>query len=431
MDKSVDVLCTTEPLINILDLNDDCFDKIFTYLSYGDIISAAQVCLRFEDRSQNTFKRRKYTLAVHCHDDAAARPLIRHIGPYVTRMEIYFCDDVAKNQETIDMVTKNCIENLTEIKLRCCSKSTKLRKPFSRVQRLILSSCDSVGNAKLAEWFPNLTSVAYQYSEKFITQNVPTMHTLSITGTNSHAETVKMLQSNPQIKNLSLNFISCGFGLLQRELFTDIDNALPELQTLTICTNRGYDYHMPYQPLHFKHLKALKIENYINYPNSGLINHLAVSPDNLERLELRFSDATGDTQCYNGITKYKKLRELRVMPVRHLLSVDDILMLTNELPLLEKIEQFADFMKILPWTDEDVENFVCNSKPLMELTFVFVYEKVQFNKSFNVFLNRCRAIGKTWTLRSEERHALKIFDSDGIVDQIQKQFVVTMRKSIS
>lgn len=420
---------TTESQTNIFHLNDDCFDKIFNYLSYQDVVSASQVCLRLEDRSQSAFKRKKYTFAVYCDQGVAAKPLIRHIGPYVSKLELYFCDNVAKNQETIDMVTKHCIDNLTEIKLQCFSKSNKLRMPFSQVQTLILSFCDSIGKFKLTKWFPNLTSLTYHYTETFTKENVPAMHTLSINGNISPAETVAMLRSNPQIKNLSLNFVAQGFVRLQQNLYTDIENALPELLTLTLIAHRGYDYTIPYRPLHFKHLKTLRIENYINYPNYGLINHLAVSPESLERLELRLSDATGDSHCYKCITKYKKLRELKIMPVRHSLGVDDILMLANELPLLERIEQFADFIKILPWTDADVENFIRNSKQLMELSFVFVYENVKFNKSFNFFVSQC--IASKLGLRSEERHGTKIFDTDGIDGQYQKQFVITMTKNVS
>lgn len=425
----MDVSSTKVFQTNILDLIEDCFDKIFNYLPYQDIVSASQVCLRFEDRCQKVFKRRRYTFAVYCDQGDASKPLIRHIGPYVSKLEVYFCDNEAKNQETIDMITKHCIHNLTEIKLQCLNKSNKFRKPFSRVQKLTLSFCYSIGNFKLTKWFPNLTSLTYQYTDKSIKETVPAMHTLSIIGNISHTETVSMLQWNPQIKNLSLNFVSQGFVQLQQNLFTNIDTLLPELLSFVLIVQRRYDYKISYKPLHFQHLKTLRIENYINLPNYGLINHLAVSPESLERLDLRFSDASGDTQCYKSITKYKKLRELKIMPVRHSLGVDDIIMLANELPLLERIEQFADFIKILPWTEADVENFIRNSKQLMELTFVFVYDKVSFNKSFNFLLSQF--IASKWILRSEERDASKIFDTDGIDGQIQRQFVITVTKKAS
>lgn len=210
--KNMNTLPTVDSMTIILDLNDDCLDKVFSYLSYLDILSASQVCIRLEDRCRNIFKRRNYTLDVFC-EEAIGSILLRRLGPSLSKLRLFFCDDVAQNQEKIDIVTEICIGNLTEIRLHGLTNRNKLRKSFKRVVKLTLSFCDSIGDFKLTKWFPNLTFVHYHYTEnlkKFIKQSIPTMDSLSISGSIEHKETMTMILANPQIKNLSLNFVDRG-----------------------------------------------------------------------------------------------------------------------------------------------------------------------------------------------------------------------------
>lgn len=424
---------TDKSSTTLMDLNDDCLDQIFGYLNYEDVLSASQVCVRFQDRARDVFKRKKHNVQLFTIKASASKQLLRHIGPALLKLEIFFCDDVIKNQQTIDIVTKYCLDNLTEITLHCLTKRNKLRKSFSRVNKVTLSFCDLVGRFKLIKWFPNLTSLTYHYTKnlkKFMKQNIPSMHTLNINYVTTPSETTTMLLSNPQIKSLSLNFVSHGGGMIQRSLITAIDEALPDLQTLNLIVDRVRCFGIEYEPLHFKNLKAFKIENYAEFPNNTLIDHLAISDESLERLQLRFSDSASDSHSYRCATRYKKLRELQVMPVRESLGVDVILMLIDQLPLLQRIEQTADFANILPWSNDEVANFVRNSKQLKELAFVFVYDaKSKFNRTLNFIQNQF--VGSKWMVNTEERHAPKVFDTDGMDSQIQKQLVINITKDTS
>lgn len=416
----------------ILDLNDDCFDKIFGYLSYDDVLSVAQVCHRFQDRARDVFKRKKHNLKVFSVKANESKHLLRRIGPALSKLEIFFGEDIIKNQQTIDIVTKYCIDSLTEITLHCLTKRNKLRKSFDRVDKLTLSFCDMVGRFKLVKWFPNLSCLTYHYTKnlkKFIKQNIPTMHTLNINNVTTQMETITILTSNPQIQNLSLNFVEKGGLVIRHSLLAAIDHTLPELQSLNLVIDRVRNFHVDnVPPMYFKELKALKIENYSDHSNTSLINHLAISPAKLERLQLRFSDTAVDSHSYSCITKYKNLRILQVMPVQRSLGLTDILMLVNQLPLLEKIEQTADFAIILQWTNDEVANFIRSSNQLMELTFVIVYEaQAKFNRSLNFIQTQFN--GTNWTVKTEERLSVKIFDTYGVDGCMQKQFVISIVKN--
>lgn len=428
--KKLKVGNVTEPSTEILDLNDDCIDKVFGYLSYDDVLSACQVCVRFEDRARDVFKRERHNIEMFSVKANESIHLLRHIGPALSKLELFFGEDVIKNQQTIDTVTKCCVENLTEITLHCLTKRNKLRKSFVHVTKLTLSFCDLVGRFKLVKWFPNLTCLTYHYTKnlkKFMKQNIPTMHTLNINYVTTHQETIVMLTSNPQIKSLSLNFVSCGGLVIQHSLLTAIDKALPELQTLHLIIDRVHHFEMADLPQYFRHLRALKIENYADYPNTNLINHLTISHTNLECLQLRFSDTAGDSHSYSCITKYKNLRLLQVMPVRRSLNVDVILMLIHQLPRLEKIEQTADFANIVPWNTDDVARFLRSSNQLMELTFVFVHEaQSKFDRTLNFV--RTQFIGSKWMVKTLKRLAPKVFDTYGINGMMQKQFVISIAK---
>lgn len=425
-----------EPRTRILDLNDDCLDVIFGYLNYKDVLATSQVCLRFEDRARYIFKRKRHNINVFSvKTNATTTPsptqVLRHIGPALSKLEIFFGEDIAKNQQTIDVATKYCAENLTEITLHCLHKRNKLREPFNRVNKLTLSFCDLVGRFKLLKWFPNLTILTYHFTKnlkKFMKQSIPTMDTLNVNCVATQQEIITMLTFNPQIKNLSVNFV-CR-GSLQHSILTAIDKALPELQTLNLIVDRVRNFDTDDLQQYFHNLKALKVENYGDYPNTSLINHLAISPAHLERLQLRFSDLEYDSHSYSCIVKYKNLRILQVMPVHRSITVDVILMLINQLPLLERIEQTADFVNIVPWTAGEVANFLRSSNQLVELTYVFVYEaKSKFDRTLNLL--QTQFVGSRWMVRTEERLASKIFDTDGIDGIMEKQLVISLAKNAS
>lgn len=417
----------------ILDLNDDCFDEIFGYLSYADVLSTSQVCMRFENRAQAAFKRNKYNLELFSIRANAPNTLLRHIGPALLKLELYFGQDVNINQQIIDMTTKYCIENLTEITLHCLTNRNKLRKSFSQVNKLTLSFCDLVGRFKLMKWFPNLTNLTYHYTRnltKFMKQKIPTMHTLNINCIKSQSETITMLKSNPQIKVLSLHFVADGGLVIRHSLLTAIDEALPELQKLNLIVERVNNFEIQDSPLYFKQLKALKIENDSDYPNTSLINHLGISHANLEQMQLRFSDLTDDSHSYHCIGKYKSLRILHVMPDGRSLSIDVILMLINQLPLLEKIEQTVDFANIIPWTADETEKFFRGSKQLMELVFVFEYKaRPKFERSLNFIRNQF--MGSDWIVETEERYTPQVFNTYGKDGMMQKQLIIRITRKPS
>lgn len=419
-------LCSTK----ILDLNDDCLDKIFGYLSYDDVLTASQVCQGFEDRARDVFKRKKHNFKVFSVEANASTQLLRHIGPALLKLEIFFGEDLIKNQQTIDVATAYCAENLQEITLHCLTKRNKLRKPFNRVNKLTISFCDLVARFKLIKWFPNLSTVTYHYTKnlkKFMKQSIPSLHTLNINYVTTQQELVNMLKTNPQIKNLSLNFVSQGGVAIQHSLLEAIDKALPELESLNLIVRRVGNFVSDLSPMYFKHLTTLKLENYANYPNTDLINNLAVSYAHLERLQLRFSDLASDSYSYNCITKYKNLRTLQVMPARRSLGMEVILMLIHQLPLLEKIEQTVDFVNVVPWTKDEVANFVRSSNQLVELAFVFVYDaQLKFSRALNLIQNQF--IGSKWMVNTEERFATKTFDTCGI-DGMLRQLVISIVKS--
>ncbi|KAG4070317.1 hypothetical protein HA402_009396 [Bradysia odoriphaga] len=339
----------TEPSTKIQDLNDDCIDHIFGYLCYDDVLAVSQVCQRFESRARDIFRRKRHNVQVFTVKANESKYLLRRIGPALAKLEIFFGEDVVRNAQTIDIATKCCVDSLTEITLHCLSKRNKLRKPFNCVNKLTLSFCDMIGHFKLIKWFPNLTCLTYHYTKnlrKFMNQNIPTMDTLNINYVTTHKETITMLTSNPQIRNLSLTFVSEGGLGIQHSLLAAIDKALPHLETLNLVIDRVRNFQTENLPPYFQQLKTLKIENYSDYSNTSLINNLSITPTNLEQLQLRFSDTAIDSHSYHCITKFKNLRLLQLMPAQRSLGIDDTLMLTNQLPLLAKIEQTVDFAVI-------------------------------------------------------------------------------------
>lgn len=422
----------TEPATKIQDLNDDCIDKIFGYLSYDDVLSVSQVCQRFEIRARDTFRRKRHNVHVFTVEANESKYLLRRIGPALSKLEIFFGEDVVRNAQTIDVATKCCVDTLTEITLHCLSKRNKLRKPFNRVDKLTLSFCDMIGHFKLVKWFPNLTCLTYHHTKnlkKFMNQNIPSLDTLNINYVTTHKETITMLTANPQIRTLSLTFVSEGGLGIQHNLLAAIDKALPQLETLNLVIDRVRNFQSENSPPYFQQLKALKIENYSDYSNTGLINNLGISTANLERLQLRLSDTTIDSHYYHCITKFKNLRILQMMPAQRSLSIADILMLINQLPLLVKIEQTVDFSVITPWTSDEVAHFLRTSNQLLEMSFVFVYEaQAKFNRT--LYFMQMKFNGSNWIVKSEERQATKIFDSYGVSSVVQKQFVIIIAKKL-
>ncbi|KAJ6623928.1 hypothetical protein Bhyg_17256 [Pseudolycoriella hygida] len=395
-----------ESLKKIVDLNNDCLDEIFSYLSYDDLLSACQVCQRFQNRARNVFRRKCHDMQMFSVKANESNHLLRRIGSALSKLEIFFCGDIIKNQQIIDITTKYCVENLKELTLHCLTKRNKLRKSFSQVNKLTLSYCDMIGCFKLAKWFPNLTSLTFNYTKnlkKYMKQSIPSMHTLNINYLASQMETITILLSNPQIKNLSLNFDAPIGLVIKRSLLAAIDNALPELEALNLTIHRVDNFGTENSSLlHFNSLKSLKIESYADYSNTALINLLAISHTNLERLQLRFSDLTLDSHSYSCITKYKNLRELHLMPT-------------------------VDFVNVVPWTTEEVRSFVRRSRQLIEMTYIFAGE-AQLKFSRTLASIRTQFFESSWNVKSKKRCGPKVFDTSDGVDAVQNQFVISILK---
>lgn len=110
----------------ILDLNDDCLEEIFSYLTKVDLINVIKSNTRFKGSSVQSFKRKfcQDPIIVSSFHVAGASvqtfkhsmAILKHFGAVISKLCIKFKLESVEN--LLESVTANCTESLFELELQ-------------------------------------------------------------------------------------------------------------------------------------------------------------------------------------------------------------------------------------------------------------------------------------------------------------------------
>lgn len=217
------------------ELNDDCFEEIIRYLDFMDILNMAATSQRLNQVAAINFSR-KYSMEAVCispkgiyitSPDLNEQPhiwlaieetdkFIRHLGSVIGRLTINSLvgrDGIAMAK----LIFNNCGDSLSEIVMRGLPENvmrlikksyrnvenvylnrchlgrhiSQMNKWFPGMERLMIYNCE-ISNAEfLADTFPNLTHLTWEYN---------------ITDTDRSNDAFRVLtRCNPQIESLRLD----------------------------------------------------------------------------------------------------------------------------------------------------------------------------------------------------------------------------------
>lgn len=176
-----------KPPLKIIDLNDDCLEKIFHQLSILDLFNVAVANEWLRPAAGNVFRRRfghttivfnanqQHYYSDYQHSDGEFFQIndlksflqrIRCLGSSIANLKIVYCD-LDKNQcDYIDQyLNEYCAESLENISFvnRTSDFIRNFEKPFVGVQRVtVLDSCLGNKFAYFPQWFPNVRHLELQ-----------------------------------------------------------------------------------------------------------------------------------------------------------------------------------------------------------------------------------------------------------------------------
>lgn len=305
----------------ILDLNGDCFCRIFDYLTFEDLLRFANVSkeantcadfvftnkyritsLTFSHVKKNVndekFGMRAKSMAVR--DFKYSLQILRCFGHLISRIEIMgntFIDDVLA-QRIMIYANKFCADSLIE--LACFgileSEFSVWKEPFAVVEKIDLSFC-FLGQKimQFNKWFPKMQSLKLHCTSiadyRFIVDHFPHLTDLTLSHTDKHVADV--IRLNPQLKKLQLICLS------EPTFLQEISQHLPHLEALAFRCEISTFPNFNGDDIKFKTLKTLDIQLHGKAKNQ--LAKIPILCENLDELKIY---CTGVIQLDDEIIKF-------------------------------------------------------------------------------------------------------------------------------
>lgn len=316
--------------LQFMNLNDDCLYEILSHLSFFDLSSMDQTCVRLQQLSRDVFHKRHTalnltdtTLCGYSNVGANSltllqiRNLLSCFGPQIAKLKIGAISFKTENRSRVlDLVVRHCttlkhlcltgfyikdslhrsssafFSNLEELSLSLCEINDSIRRIFmqcEKLRKLTIQSHSNLTGSCLAFAFPSLESISLVLNSDIKTRHLYTFFRL-----------------NPQLKSVKL--VKCG-GSIFDEIFPIIANHLPLLESLVIEVEFFHNFTKNLGALlKLDHLRELQL-NCSMYSISHFVEGLAAK-DKIEILHL--SDGLLNENLIDAIVKCKRLTSLKL-----------------------------------------------------------------------------------------------------------------------
>lgn len=406
----------------ITDINNDCLEHIFNYLSLIDLLNVADASKCFKQGVNLSFtakygskKLKLQGIEPSPHqsyevDDykicisnlTTCLKFIRSFGHTIDELHINYIGIGRIHCAEVDRyINEYCAETLEFIEIYRAKpySMNKLKKRFSKVTHVEFENCNlgpQVTNFN--EWFPQMSSLRFHgvnkvTDSKCIEKQIPSLSYLTIelvTKKENNSciglHVAKLLRSNEQIHNLDIRGWDSNF-------LQSIRKDSQNLKTLSVCCNRDFthlemgtihfrnintlninidfddsDQEFPRIPLSFDHLKELSITTNGEL-NDNFIDFVA-EQKSLETLELCYFESEVTDALLNAVNHIKLaeiLSSLKELDTNCILHMNEVIQLLNKCNLLEFFNfeldgdsEFDSLKKRLPreWQAKDFEMYV-------------------------------------------------------------------------
>lgn len=362
-------LKTGHDQLQLTEINDDCLESIFGYLTLNDLVNVAEANWRFISSARAVFVRRYQKMNFYLNlgiirmrmkngtdyeiRKDVAIPFFRHFGGKVLGLYVNFLLNIDQdvNTKLEHMIFQYCTATLTRLEWFFCNMDTfkAINKPFENVRELTISKGSLSQQLSLLDiWFPNLIKLHLIYVKPFnpvsLETKFPHLKDLAIYNaemTIPLASIMQMVRLNPQIKSFRLH---CDYDV---HCLRSIAENLPQLEDLILQSPGDRFASFADQVVHFKNVTSFLLMVPYYRRNEFVVN-MPFAFQRLEQLTLvgfnKFKD-----QLMSFIVQNKGIRSLNLEP-----TVDDWDDLTDfdlktiimALPNLTTLKFCADLFEI-------------------------------------------------------------------------------------
>lgn len=384
--------------LQLVDVNDDCVEKIFIFLSFDDLLNIADSCKRLKSAADLAFVRKYRSRCVnffiqHTHRNGPV-PLNNrmHISDFRTSLRLLRCFGhlfhsihiqwsyvpAKKSNKLIHYVNKYCCESLIKLQFREISKLA-LENEFQNVETVIFDRCSFDGaSMDIAKCFPKLRNLTLSYINGFVNGKTLTIHIkhlkcLSIFVVNERdrfalEDFLAMIKLNPQLRTLKfhndfsmrfLDEISKNLNSLERIEF----NFFPD--SFKLLDDKD--------SINFRNLKHLKID-YFGY-KAAPMPKIPFTSQRLESVVLSFCNYQLNDDFVAFLQKHSTITLLKIDLANrtHISNRDIMVNIAKSLPELREA-----IFSLLEFSLEEVIVFLNACKTLNKFYFV-LSDQSQFN----------------------------------------------------
>lgn len=403
--ESKEISQSNTTTIRLTDMNVDCLEQIFLYLSLTDLLNIADTSKQLKPAAELAFVRLLKrgilifygaicTIRVNKTKQFAVRNpyrLLRCFGHLIWNLEY----QKYPQHNELKYINQYCSESLVNIRI-CSLRSIRryMSKPFSKVETVIFSyKWDSNFN-RLPKLFPNvrtLTINAY-FENMCIAVNFSHLKQVNVKYYSIFKFYAKILRANPQIRYLYINPLNHDVKLLR--------NANQFLQFLEhlhlIYVETMYKY-FEEKFVDFTHVKVLQIDYYGEFKKP-----IPLSFSCLEEFSFRLPSSHTPICLNAGVDVLLEFLKKHPLLTKFTLSSENRYTLTTN-RLEEIIEEVASMEEINIYVDlsiNDVLKFVKKCKSLKRLGFISA------NSSICVHLNA--KLGVKWQVLAKKSDVSRI-----------------------
>lgn len=271
----------SEAMTDILQLNDDCFEKLFSCLRLRDLGSIVMSNTRFSISAIYVFKKFHSDSLIVFDPYASSRRMYQQFinvlegfGDCIRKLSISFYHESRyqqRNQRMLDLIVKKCSKSVIELSFYNVQRDMVITKPFLHLQKLTFN--DSYFNDAMSHFIrisPKIVSLEFYsvenvFNVNFVEQQMPLMEHFANYDqviTDSEIENLqkfrRFVNANQQLSSLGIGAkeleMMFRYGDVRQQFFKTIHRKLP----FPDQTNH-FAYLLPFEPIYFGHMKQLSI----------------------------------------------------------------------------------------------------------------------------------------------------------------------------
>lgn len=330
--------------LTIAHLNNDCLEKVFSYLNLTDLTNVAESNVHLAISASNLFSIKYKEIAFNCFDNTMSDEtfllILQHFGESILKLRVEFCGDSKRNIPILEAIIKNCAASIREIAFGYIRNGMVVDRIFPKLEKLELfdSALSGVDSSiiELGKWFPALHTLKVVnvalFWRKFVVEQYPTLENFgyfAFPASNTMEDSISLaqfLQLNPQLKSLGMDEIN---GLSIEDFDQHAPAQLPNIECLDVVAPHPF----PMSSIEFPSLRNLRLSFY-----NISINHLSDTfdrlPKSIEVLELQTSALS--SSGFNYILSCQNLAKLK-LTISEPLEVWQMEELANKMQSLTEI----------------------------------------------------------------------------------------------